>query len=319
MNCIRSEGDALRRATRRVRGWSALSLALALALVLLPRGVVAQGDAPLPAGGGDRPASGEPEVEVEGGEDSTSSPSLRDAVAAARAAVAACKGTKGEERVGAMTRAAAAWAEVARVAGGDATGAARGHFECGVVWRRLGRLAEADAALSRSLEVQREGRYVQRALYERAQVRRRQKRFEEAVEDYREASLLQVDGARAHQARIWAGKTLAQQGKQDEAITELQGALENATNPKYLIQTCNELARLHLRAGAIEQASAVVAHADEATQEVRARGGKVAERLQRDLERMSARKALQRIRDDAQKVADDAEQLEEDLDEDGGD
>ena len=271
---------------------------------------LAAGQDPVPQP--DKPAQGTPQPEVVKQESVAKTVSISTAVAVARKAEKDCKGLRGPAREAAMKRAAEAWCAVARLGDeqGDASAGARGHYQAGLVHRRRGALAEAEAEFVACLKIDK-GRYKERALYEQAQVLRRRKKFDEAAASYRAASTVNPTSSRAAEARLWIGRCLSAKGDHKAAIESLRVALESAERPKFVIKTTNYLAREMIVVGDLDGAEAAIAHAEQATTDDRAQGGKVGARIQKMLDGMSARRELRRARDKREAVGEQADRVVE--------
>jgi tetratricopeptide (TPR) repeat protein len=230
-------------------------------------------------------------------------------LAAAKAIVDGLKGVQGPERLAGMRQAADAYEAVARDFAADPVNRERALWEAGECWRRAAELEKAADAYGRLLDGK-PVRYEQRAAFEQAGVLRRLKRFDEALARYRQAGALEIDGVRAHDARIWVARVLEASGEAEQAVAAYREAVEAAVGPRRTIEACDELAKVLVRRGDLDGAAAAIARAEQAAQPVVEAGGDEAERLQRVLDEMGARRQLQRARDRQLGTARDAVELE---------
>jgi tetratricopeptide (TPR) repeat protein len=239
--------------------------------------------------------------------------SVEQRVDEAVALTSSVKGTKGAERETALERAARAWeALLADVGQSNKAIGARAAWEAGELWRRRGDLESADDYYARCLALD-EGRYRERATFERAHVARRQERFEDAIALYREVASMRPESARAHEARLRAGRCLEASGEDAEAISVYRVALEaSSAVPRRALDAGNHLARALVRTGDLDAAAATIARVEGIAGPVLDAGGEEAARLRKALDGMSARRALQRARDARDEAGEDAERFTDD-------
>lgn len=262
--------------------------------------------APLPAQTGAapaaRPAAQEPRARI--------SPEARAALQSARQLAARIKGTENAERSSAIEAAARAYEQVATDFAAEPGAAANAQFEAGDLWRRHGSLALAEQGYLAAARLDPQ-RYGQRGTLLAADMQRRLKRTDEAMESYRTAETMDPGTSRAQDARLWRARLLQSTGKLDDAITLFQVALEAAEGPRQVIEAANWLAKAQIARGDFDAAQAAIGAADAAVQGAGEDDVVERERLQKALESMSARSALQRARDKQNGASKDAVQLEE--------
>jgi len=235
----------------------------------------------------------------------------RDALAAAAMAARQAKGLRGPERLQVLEMAAGRYEAVAAEFAAERPACAQASYEAGELWRRHGSLAKAEAAYRKALASD-DGRFEERALYQIAEMQRRQKMLDAAIETYRRAAGVKPSSGRAHDARLWVGRCLLSQSKDAAAIEAFQQALESTDEPRQVIEACNDLAKAFIRTGDLTAAEGAIEHARTAARPVIEAGGDDAPGLQKALDGMSAQKALERARDKANATAKDAVQLERD-------
>ncbi len=243
-----------------------------------------------------------------------SAPATSDGrVQEAEGAAADCKGKKGEERQVALERAAKLWEGVlADFAESEPEVGVRAAWEAGELWRRKGDLDGADRCYTRALALD-QGRYRERATYARADVARRQQRFDDAIALYGEVVGMRPDSARAHRSRLRIGRCLEAKNDREGALQTYRDALDAvAATPRRAVDAGNALARLLVRMDDLDGAAAAIERVESIAKPVLDAGGKEGQRLQKALDGMSARRALQRARDDREGAGDDAEELDED-------
>lgn len=237
------------------------------------------------------------------------SPAGREALAAGRELGAKVRGLRGPERAAALEAAAKAFDEIAVKFATEPAVAAQAAFTAGETWRQQGSLALAEKGYL--LAVQLDGaRFAQRGLLGAADMQRRQKRVDEAMTTYGRAAAIDPGSSRAQDARLWQARLLQSGERIDEAIVAFQGALESADPGPQTIEACNFLALAWIEKGDLDAASRAIEHA---AQSVASHGEDhpiVQDRLQKSLEAMSAKKALQRARDKQNEVGKDAAALE---------
>jgi tetratricopeptide (TPR) repeat protein len=232
-------------------------------------------------------------------------PSPKQALEQARALAAQAKGKSGAERAAALEAGAKAYQNVAATHAADPGVVAEAAFEAAELWRRKGALADAEANYRAALDADR-GRYGPRASFELAHLLRRGKKFDAAVELYREVAAMQPGSARAHSALLWVGRTLQAATRLDDAIVAFETALQAAPTPASLITTANWLAKVKIKQGDHEGARATIADVDRRVAADVAGDTPGAKRLQTALAEMSARRSLQRSLDKKNNAAADA-------------
>jgi tetratricopeptide (TPR) repeat protein len=230
-------------------------------------------------------------------------------MAAAEALVEGLKGIRGPERLAGMRQAADAYEAVAKDFAGDAGTRVRALWEAGECWRRAADLEKAADAYARLL-ADTPGRYEQRAAFEQAGMLRRLKRYDEALALYRRAGGLEIEGVRAHDARIWVARVLELSGDPEAAVAAYRAAADAAVGPRRSVEACDELAKVLIRRGDLDGAAAAIERAVQAAQPVIEDGGEAGSRMQRVLDEMGSRRQLQRARDRADGTAKDAVDLE---------
>lgn len=234
-------------------------------------------------------------------------------LADAEAMIDALKGVRGPERLDGMRGAAEAYEAVARDFAADRATATRAEWEAGECWRRANELEKAAAAYGRLLAAE-PGRYEQRALFQRASMLRRLKQYDEALELYRRAGEVEVEGVRAHEARGWVARVHELRGEPEAALAAYRAALDAAVGPRRTLEAADALAKWLVRTGDLDGAAAAIQRADDAARAVLDAGGEPADRLRKALDAMGSRKQLQRARDKANGTAKDAVELERDRD-----
>ena len=236
--------------------------------------------------------------------------------AAGREALQRCKeiaaGAKGERGAARLQVLANAAADSDRVAAGfvsEASVAAAAAFAAAELWRRHGSmpLAEKDYLLAAKVDP---GRFGQRGVLGAADMQRRQKRFADALATYRRVVAMEPGNGRAHVARLEISKLLRILERIDDAIAAAQLALECARPGRQTIDACNQLALLWIAKGDLDAAGRALGHAEDSIGGVDNADPIVAERLQKAVELMSARRALRRAVDKVNDAAGDAARLD---------
>ncbi len=250
----------------------------------------------------------DPQKKVAGARPSAEARRALGEVAAAEDSI---KGLKGPERQQAIESAATRYEQVAASFAAERAASATAWYKAGELWRRGGSLAKAESAYEKALQND-DGRYRERALFQRAGMQRRQKKFDEAIASYQSAATVKPSSTRAHEARLWIARCLSSAGKPDEAIREFRAALESSNTPRRIIDASNYLAKALIAKGDLVGARAAIEHAEKSSRSAIDQGGAEGERTRKALEKMSARKALQRARDKANRAGADAVQLERD-------
>jgi tetratricopeptide (TPR) repeat protein len=215
------------------------------------------------------------------------------------------RGLRGPERGQALLEAASAYDKVVADHQGEPAVAAIAAITAADLWRQQGSLglAEKDYLLAAQFEP---SRYGQRGLLGAADMQRRQQRRDEALATYNKAAAIDPDTRRAQQARLWQARLLQQMEKLDEAIASFQAALESADPGTETVEAANFLALAWVQKGDFDSASAVIEHAEQVLQNLGDEDPIVVERLKKQVETMSAKKALQRARDKATGAGKDA-------------
>ena len=235
----------------------------------------------------------------------------RDSLAAAKELITSLKGVRGEERQAGLSKAAMAYSAVAEKFADEPAAACAALYEAGETWRRHGSLDKAEANYRQVLAKNGE-RYLGRATFQVAQMERRQKQFENAIATYQQAATFQPKQNRANQARLWIARCFVSLDKAEEAMQSFRNAVASAATPRQVIEASNYLAKALIEAGDLEAAKAALAKADQVAMPLIEAGGKDSEGLRAALDRMSARKALQKAQDKANGAGQDARQLDSD-------
>lgn len=234
----------------------------------------------------------------------------RMALAGARKVADQVKGLEGEMRQGALERAAQSYEAVIVSYLSDPACCAAANFEAAELWRRHGSLAVAGKAYGRAAQLD-PYRYGERGLLQVAHMQRRQKQVIEAHQGYVNVAAMNPGSSRAHEARLWVGRTLVTLGRPEESIIAYRRAVEAAGRPRQVIEACNWLAKSLVAAADLEGAAAALGVADQAVQKAAMAGdGTGVESLKKALAKMSARKALQRAKDKKSGAHEDARRLE---------
>lgn len=229
----------------------------------------------------------------------------REALQKAASIAEKITGLRGPERIEVLEQAARAYEETALAFAAERGVAAQAHWEAGELWRRRGDLALAEPHYMKANELD-PGRFAERALLELGHCQRRGQRVDEAIETYQKVCALKPASARAHEARLWIGRSWQQKGSTTEAVTAFRAALEAASTPGRVVETCDWLAKALLKQGDLAGAEAAIQHAEQ-----QKAGGDEAEQLQKAIAGMSARKAVQRFKDKQNGVDNDAEDVDE--------
>jgi tetratricopeptide (TPR) repeat protein len=237
------------------------------------------------------------------------SPEAKAALQRAKDLAGRVKGAAAADRSLGLETAAKAYEQVAADFAAEALVAAQARWEAGELWRRQGSLLLAEQCYLESARLDAD-RYGQRGTLAAADMQRRQKRTAEALETYARAETLEPGSTRAQEARLWRARLLQSSGRLDAAVIVFRAAVEAAHGPRQEIEAANWLAKALIAAGDLEGAAAAIGAADEAVAEAGEDDVVEQERLQKALESMSARKALQRARDKKHGAAKDAGMLE---------
>jgi tetratricopeptide (TPR) repeat protein len=234
----------------------------------------------------------------------------RAALAAAKELAGRGKGLRGGERAQALEQAAAAYDKVAADFAAEPAVAGAAAFAAAELWRQHGSLplAEKDYLLAAETDAP---RFLQRGLLGAADMQRRQKRNDEALATYGKAAAAEPAGPRAQEARLWQARLLQTLGRLDPAIAAFQSALESARPGRQVVEAANYLALACVQKGDFDAAERAIEHAEQAVAGAGEDDPVVAARLQKAIESMSARKALQRARDKQAGAGKDAARLDE--------
>lgn len=233
----------------------------------------------------------------------------RIALATAKEVAGRCKGLRGAERTQALEQAATTYDKVVAEFSAEPAIAGAAAFAAAELWRQHGSLplAEKDYLIAAEVDGPRFG---QRGLLGAADMQRRQKRNDDALQSYQKAAAAEPNGTRAQEARLGHASLLQSTGRLDEAIAAFQAALESARPGKQVIETANDLALACLQKGDLDAAERAIDHAEQAVTATADDDPVVHERLKKLYDGMSAKKALQRARDKASRAAQDAVGLE---------
>jgi tetratricopeptide (TPR) repeat protein len=233
----------------------------------------------------------------------------RAALAAAKETAGRAKGLTGPERLAAVAAGASAYDKVVADFAAEPSVAGAAAFAAAELWRQHGSLplAEKDYLLAAEVDGPRFG---QRGLLGAADMQRRLKRNDEAMATYQKAAAVEPGGARAQEARLWQARLLQSTGRLDEAIASFQSALESASPGRQSIEAANHLALACIAKADLEAAERAIDHAEQSVRGLGEDDPIVVQRLEKALETMSAKKALQRARDRANRVGKDAVELD---------
>lgn len=235
-----------------------------------------------------------------------------------RAGLARCKkmagqarGLHGDERLHVLAEAAGAYDKLVAEFVEEKPVAAAAAFAAAGIWQRHGSLplAEKDFLYAADADP---ARYRQRGLLGSADMQRRLKRNDEALASYQKAIEAGPATSHAQDARLQVAKLYEAMGRIDEAIATSQSALESAKVGNEEIEACNQLALLQIKKGDFEAAERALEHAEESIEGADNGDPIVAERLQKAVQGMSARRALQRAKDKQNSSGADAVRLEAD-------
>ncbi len=233
----------------------------------------------------------------------------RTALAGGREFVARLRGLRGPERKTALEQAAVAHDRIAEQFSGEPGVAAVAAFAAADLWRQQGSVAMAEKDYLRAAALD-APRFAQRGLFGAADMQRRQQRTDEALGTYAKAEAVEPGSARAQDARLWRGRLLQASDRLDDAVAALQTALECAEGPSQVIEATNFLALACVQKGDLDAAGRAIEHAEHAVEMAAEDDPVVAERQQKWLASMSARKALQRARDQRDGAGKDAVELD---------
>lgn len=229
----------------------------------------------------------------------------RAALATGRETLGALRGLRGADRKAALERAATAHDRIGEQFAAEPAVAAAAAFTAADLWRQQGSLALAEKDYLRAAALD-APRFAQRGLLGAADMQRRQQRADEAMATYQRAEAVEAGSSRAQDARLWRARLLQAADRLDEAVPAFQTALECAARPAQVVEACNFLALALVQKGDLDAAVRALEHAEHAIETAAEDDPVVAERQHAWLEAMSARKALQRARDQQNGAGKDA-------------
>lgn len=230
----------------------------------------------------------------------------RDALRACRELAAKVKGLRGPTRDAALEEAAKAYEQVGIEHAADKATAAQAWYEAAELWRRGNDLAPAEAAYAKAVENDRD-RYAERSWLEVANLQRRSKRYDDAVATYKKVIELNPSSSRAHDARLWIGRTLQQKGTMPEAIVAYGEAVERAPALLDRIEATDWLVKALVHVGDLDKAAATFATLETAVKDAE---GPDSERVHKAFEGMTSKRSIEKARDKQTKAHKDAEQAE---------
>lgn len=233
----------------------------------------------------------------------------RKALAAAREMAGEGHGLRGAERARVVERAASAYDKLVADFAAEPTVAATAAYSAADLWRQHGSLPLAEKDYLRAAQAD-PARFAQRGLFGAAEMQRRQKRFDEAMDTYGKSIAIEPGSSRAQDARLWLGRVLQTTERVDEAIRAFENALECAGSGVPAIESANFLALAWIQKGDLDAAARAIEHAEQHGVDAGEDDPIVVERQKKALEAMSARKALQRARDKRDGAAEDAVKLD---------
>lgn len=233
----------------------------------------------------------------------------RAAIAAARELAKKARSLEGAEKLAALQAAATAFDKVATDFAAESAAVAQAAYEGADAWKRHGSSAEAEHDFLVAAQ-QDPPRYAQRGKIGAADMQRRLDRASEALATYAEAVAVDPTTTRAQGARIWQGRILQSLGRGADAIAMFRTAVAAARTPQQVIEASNYLAKVQVDQGELDAAAQSIAHAESAVAAAGTADPIAQERLQKALASMSARRALQRLRDKKADATGDAVQLE---------
>lgn len=240
---------------------------------------------------------------------SATSAAGREALAGGRNAILRLRGLRGPERKIALEQAATLHDRIVEQFASEPSVAAAAAFGGADLWRQQGSLALAEKDYLRAAAL--DGpRFAQRGLLGAADMQRRQQRPDEAMATYARAEAVEAGSARAQDARLWRARLLQGTERLDEAVVAFQAALESANGVSQTIETANFLALALVQKGDLDAAGRAIEHAEHAVEAAAEDDDVLAERQHKWLQAMSARKALQRARDERDGAGKDAVELD---------
>ena len=230
----------------------------------------------------------------------------RDALRACRDLAAKIKGLRGPTRDAALEEAAKAYEQVGVEHASDKAIAAQAYYEAAELWRRGNDLAPAEAAYGKAVENDRD-RYAERSWLEVANLQRRSKRYDDAVLTYKKVVELNPSSSRAHDARLWIGRTLQQKGTMPEAIAAYTEALERAPALLDRIEATDWLVKAQVHVGDLDKAAATFATLETLVKDSE---GPDVDRVHKAFDGMTSKRTIEKARDKQTKAHKDAEQAE---------
>jgi tetratricopeptide (TPR) repeat protein len=234
----------------------------------------------------------------------------REALAGAKRLVAGCSELSGDERSAALDRAAAACERAATDFAGEPEIAGPASFLAAELRRRGGGLAAAERHYLQAAAID-PGRYGQRGVLGAADMQRRQGRLREAMANYELVVELDPTTGHAQKARLARAKLLRAAERLDDSLAAFRQAVETARTGPQVIEASNLLALSCIDTGDLDAAAAALARAGSRVAALGVREPGDVERLRESLAAMSARKALQRARDQRHGTARDAVEFDQ--------
>lgn len=235
----------------------------------------------------------------------------RAALASAREQVQKVRGLRGVERARVLESAASAHDKLAAEFAAEPLVAAAAAYAAADLWRQQGSLGLAERDYLQAVQLDPD-RFAQRGLMGAADMQRRQQRADEARITYGKAAAIEPGSSRAQDARLWQARLLQLQERWDEAIPAFQAALESADPGAQVIEAANFLALAWLQKGDFDAATHAIDHAEQSVVALGDEDPIVLERLRKSVETMSAKRALQRARDQQNEAGKDAARLDAD-------
>ncbi|GEM_PF-3003727 len=204
------------------------------------------------------------------------------------------KGIGSEQRVANIHEALGRLARIEAEARDLPVVAAEAAFRQAVFLVRLGRLEDGVAAFKRAAASDTR-RYGARALYEAGRAWSRGKRAAKALEEWK-AAWATKDPKYGVRARLEIGHALLLLGRAEEARKHWKSMAEDANvDPVFRVRAYDALARQYLDAREWAEARTVLRRADETLGAAATGDGKKARSVRKALDRMLARKRLERI------------------------
>ena len=235
----------------------------------------------------------------------------REALSRCRDLALRAKGLHGHERLRVIAEAASNYDRVFTGFAQESRVAAKAAFAAAELWRRHGSLALAEKDYLHAATAD-AGRFGQRGLLGAADMQRRQRRLGEALVLYRRAVAVEPGSSHAQAARMAIAKLLVSMKRSDEAISAARIALECARPGLQVIAAANLIALLLIDSRDFDAAQNALDYAAKSIEGLDNGDLVLAERLQKAVAAMSARRALRRLRDKANGSAADAVRFEVD-------